>query len=160
MCRLILPLNKFSTTIKLTLMQDTPGKIALFNEIANHIQDNFVSNGEPAHKRRRVDVAQPSTNTNGNKPSATVETNAADEPVELEIKEISVSVPQRKKFELCFTANHLYARAPKTTVPIPAITYAWKNIGMQYASSSHRLLLIFLRVRILPPSTRKNSGST
>lgn len=57
------------------------------------------------------------------------ETNAADEPVLLEIKEISVSVPQRKKFELCFTANHFYARAPGTTAPIPAITHAWSDIG-------------------------------
>ena len=47
----------------------------------------------------------------------------------LEVKEISVSVPQRKKFELCFTPRHLYARAPGTTAPAAGIVYAWEDIG-------------------------------
>jgi hypothetical protein len=113
------------------LLTDSPGRVALFNEIASHVYDTIHGNGEPAHKKRRVDVDKTNANasTNGTKPSANVTTNAADESVLLEIKEISVSVPQRKKFELCFTANHLYARAPNTTAPIPAITYAWQDIG-------------------------------
>lgn len=45
------------------------------------------------------------------------------------VKEISVSAPQRKKFELCLTPNFLYARAPGTAPPIPSITYAWTDIG-------------------------------
>lgn len=53
----------------------------------------------------------------------------AKEQVLLEVKEISVSVPQRKKFELCFTEEHLYARAPGATAPAPGIVYAWKDIG-------------------------------
>ncbi|KAG7414103.1 hypothetical protein LZL87_003535 [Fusarium oxysporum] len=106
---------------------DTPGRIALFNEIATHVYDQLLNGGsEPAHKRRRVDV-QTNGAANGTKAVKT-ETNAADEVVLLEIKEISVSVPQRKKFELCFTDGHIYARAPNTTAPIPAITYAWSDI--------------------------------
>ncbi|KAI5461980.1 hypothetical protein BGZ63DRAFT_354693 [Mariannaea sp. PMI_226] len=109
---------------------DSPSRIQLFNEIANHVYGTIHANGEPAHKKRRVDVDQTNGNTNtmATKPSANVTTNVADESVLLEIKEISVSVPQRKKFELCFTANHFYARAPGTTAPIPAITYAWQDI--------------------------------
>ncbi|KOS20251.1 Histone chaperone [Escovopsis weberi] len=57
---------------------------------------------------------------------------AADEAALLEIKEISVAIPQRKKLELCFTANHLYARAPGTTAPIPGISYAWKDIEFAF----------------------------
>jgi len=46
----------------------------------------------------------------------------------LEIKDISVSVPQRKKFELCFTMEHLYARVSGTTAPVAGIVYAWRDI--------------------------------
>ncbi|KAH6986331.1 hypothetical protein BKA56DRAFT_642386 [Ilyonectria sp. MPI-CAGE-AT-0026] len=107
---------------------DSPSRVALFNQIATHVYDTIQGNGEPAHKKRRVDVDQANGSANGTHTSADTITNAADEAVLLEIKEISVSVPQRKKFELCFTANHFYARAPGTTAPIPAITHAWKDI--------------------------------
>ncbi|KFH40768.1 Histone chaperone-like protein [Hapsidospora chrysogenum ATCC 11550] len=103
---------------------DSPGRVALFNEIASHVIDRLQESGGPAQKRRKVDNG---SGANG-VALASSERNAADEPVLLEIKEISVSVPQRKKFELCFTANHLYARVPGTTTPIPAITYPWKDI--------------------------------
>ncbi|KAI9155520.1 Histone chaperone RTT106 [Paramyrothecium foliicola] len=108
----------------LTYMIDSPGRIALFNEITSYVQDQLQTNGEPALKRRRVDNGA----VNGAAGSPAVLANAADEPVLLEIKEISVAVPQRKKFEICFTAQHIYARAPGTTAPIPAITYAWSDI--------------------------------
>lgn len=87
---------------------------------------------EPAQKRRKVDNGGSASNGTG--AGAGAVGNAADEPVLLEVKEISVSVPQRKKFELCFTANHLYARAPGTTAPMTGIVYAWADIGR------HRLL--------------------
>jgi hypothetical protein len=105
-------------------LPDSPARIALFNEITSYVQDRLQANGEPALKRRKVDNG--SVNGVGAPP---VKTNAADEEVLLEVKEISVAVPQRKKFELCFTAHHLYARAPGTTAPIPAITHLWSDIG-------------------------------
>ncbi|OAA45579.1 hypothetical protein NOR_03368 [Metarhizium rileyi] len=104
---------------------DSPGRIALFNEIASHVCDQLQNNGEPALKRRKVD---PTIDTNGTQRSAVASGNAADEPVLLHVKEISVSVPQRKKFEICLTQNFVYARAPGTTAPIPGITYAWEDI--------------------------------
>jgi hypothetical protein len=52
-----------------------------------------------------------------------------DDPVLLEIKDISVVIPQRKKYTLCFTATHLYARLPDSKDPVPGISYAWKDIG-------------------------------
>src|SRR6478735_1970947 len=113
--------------------QDSPTRIALFNEIATHVYDQLLSgSAEPAHKKRRVDVQHANGAANGTKAPVKTQTNAADEDVLLEIKEISVSVPQRKKFELCFTDGHIYARAPNTTAPIPAITYAWSDIGTRY----------------------------
>lgn len=106
---------------------DSPGRIALFNEIATHVYEQLRENGEPAQKRRRVETNQPTSSSSANGQGTL--SNAADEEILLEVKEISVSVPQRKKFELCFTESYLYARAPSTTAPIPAITYAWRDIG-------------------------------
>ncbi|KAK1982489.1 hypothetical protein LZ30DRAFT_749321 [Colletotrichum cereale] len=114
---------------------DTPARIALFNNIANFVHEQ-INGPEPASKRRRVDEGPTNgfkaTNTNGVVPSTAPKSsgtgNAADEEVLLEIKEISVSVPQRKKYDLCFTTNHLYARAPNTTAPVEGIIYAWEDI--------------------------------
>ncbi|KAK1969988.1 Rtt106-domain-containing protein [Colletotrichum sublineola] len=114
---------------------DTPARIALFNDIANFVHEQ-INGPEPASKRRRVDEGPTNgfkaTNTNGaalnTAPKSSGTGNAADEEVLLEIKDISVSVPQRKKYDLCFTANHLYARAPNTTAPVEGIIYAWEDI--------------------------------
>jgi hypothetical protein len=93
-------------------------------------QLNDIQSEEPAQKRRRVDI-EPSRN--GQSSNGIIASSADDvtkEEVLLEIKDISVSIPQRKKFDLCFTAGHLYARAPGTKAPAPGIIYPWKNIGM------------------------------
>ncbi|RYP64174.1 hypothetical protein DL770_009239 [Monosporascus sp. CRB-9-2] len=112
---------------------DTPARIKLFNEIASYVQEQLgnAESSEPTHKRRRVDI-QPSqngtaSNTNGVATAMSAEDVAVERTL-LEIKDISVSIPQRKKFDICFTAKHLYARAPNTTSPIPGIIYAWKDI--------------------------------
>jgi hypothetical protein len=47
----------------------------------------------------------------------------------LEIKDILVVVPQRKKYDLCFTQNFLYARASGTSGPVAGIEYPLKDIG-------------------------------
>lgn len=110
---------------RLTLPADSPARIALFNQITGHVYRQLHGDSdELAHKRRRVDVAQPNGVADPLGPG-----NAADDPVALEIKEISLSSPQRKKLEVCFTANFLYARAPGTVAPIPGIAYAWRDIG-------------------------------
>ncbi|KAK0382937.1 hypothetical protein NLU13_8853 [Sarocladium strictum] len=103
---------------------NSPGMVTLFNQIADHVYEKLNANDEPAHKKRRVEVDR----TNGTNQVAAPTANAADGEVLLVIKEISVSVPQRKKFELCLTPSHIYARTPGTTAPIPAITYAWQDI--------------------------------
>ncbi|KAI1076360.1 hypothetical protein F5B20DRAFT_322465 [Whalleya microplaca] len=110
---------------------DCPSRISLFNNIASFVYEQLGDqpSTEPTLKRRRVDI-EPSQNGNAaNKPAASSSAeDVANENVLLEIKDISVSIPQRKKFELCFTPKHLYARAPGTTAPIPGIIYAWKDI--------------------------------
>ncbi|KFA54388.1 hypothetical protein S40293_04312 [Stachybotrys chartarum IBT 40293] len=102
---------------------DSSARVTLFNEISNHVLNQSSENGEPLHKRRRV---EDSRGANGSANGALA--NPAEEDVLLEVKEISVSVPQRKKFEICLTANYIYARTPGTTAPIPAITYAWNDV--------------------------------
>ncbi|KAM4066319.1 histone chaperone [Hirsutella rhossiliensis] len=134
---------------------DSPARIALFNQITTHVYSQLHDGSdEPAQKRRRVDVAH--SNGVANSP---VPGNAADEAVLLEVKEISVSAPQRKKLELCFTSNFLYARAPGTVAPIPGITYAWRDIEYAFylpvpekAQVQHNYVL-FPRGATLPQKT-------
>jgi hypothetical protein len=109
---------------------DSPARIKLFNNIASYVYEQIgdPSSTEPSLKRRRVDI-EPSQNgaaSNGTSKSSAAD--VASETVLLEIKDISVSIPQRKKYDLCFTAQHIYARAPNTTGPVPGIIYAWKDI--------------------------------
>ncbi|KAK1239884.1 hypothetical protein MKX08_007326 [Trichoderma sp. CBMAI-0020] len=102
---------------------DSPARIALFNEIADHVYERLQEHGEPSQKRRKVGAE-----AGGSPSSQAALSNAADEAVLLSIAEISVSVPQRKKLEICFTPNHLYARAPGTTAPLQGVSYAWRDI--------------------------------
>ncbi|KAL6831737.1 hypothetical protein V8C40DRAFT_237120 [Trichoderma camerunense] len=134
---------------------DSPGRIALFNDIADHVYERLQENGEPAQKRRKVGAEQ----ANGSPSSQVALSNAADEAVLLEIKEISVSVPQRKKLEICFTSNHLYARAPGATAPLPGVSYAWRDIEYAFylpvpdkAQVQYNYIL-FPKGTCLPPKT-------
>ncbi|KAH7412652.1 hypothetical protein BKA64DRAFT_659291 [Cadophora sp. MPI-SDFR-AT-0126] len=110
-----------------------PHYIELFNQISLHVC-GLVSSPEPASKKRRIDdqglVARPaSSGTNGNASNGfTTVAATANDPVLLEIKEISVVVPQRKKYTLCFTSTHLYARLPDSKDPAPGISFAWSDI--------------------------------
>ncbi|KAM7196857.1 hypothetical protein V8F20_006824 [Naviculisporaceae sp. PSN 640] len=124
---------------------DTPERIVLFNNIATFLYNKYhLAQEEPASKRRRVDVAtvsQPNGHasaplaSNGASASAASSLNsgsgpsdAASEDVLVEIKDISLSAPQRKKYDLCFTKNFLYARASGTSAPAQGILYPWKDI--------------------------------
>lgn len=115
---------------------DTKVRIALFNDITSFVYDQ-LSGAEPASKRRRVDNGTANgftpSNAGSQAPKSTngpVTSSVMDEKAQLEIKDISVSVPQRKKFDLCFSDTHLFARAPGATTPAPGIAYAWTDIGM------------------------------
>ncbi|KAI0013166.1 hypothetical protein F4779DRAFT_439197 [Xylariaceae sp. FL0662B] len=108
---------------------DSPSQIKLFNNIASFVYEQLGDrpSPEPSLKRRRVDI-EPSQNGSAANTSADSAEDAMNEKVLLEIKDISISIPQRKKFELCFTPKHLYARMPGTTAPVTGIIYAWKDI--------------------------------
>ncbi|KAI0393556.1 hypothetical protein F5Y17DRAFT_304878 [Xylariaceae sp. FL0594] len=110
---------------------DSPSRVKLFNSIVDFVYEqlNDIQPSEPAQKRRRVDI-EPSQN--GNDAVASSADSVAQEDVLLEIKDISVSIPQRKKFDLCFTAQHLYARIPGTKTPVPNIIYSWKSIDYAF----------------------------
>lgn len=107
---------------------DSPARIILFNDIANFMYEQIGGNSdEPANKRRRVEVARPPTNgraANGVQVGGEL---PETDPVLLEIKDISLSVPVRKKYDLVFTSNFLYARASGTSAPVPGIVYAWRD---------------------------------
>ncbi|PVH86523.1 Rtt106-domain-containing protein [Cadophora sp. DSE1049] len=111
-----------------------PHYIELFNQISLHVC-SLISSPEPASKKRRIDdqglVARPaSSGTNGHASNGVATATAsANDPVLLEIKDISVVVPQRKKYTLCFTSTHLYARLPDSKEPAPGISFAWSDIG-------------------------------
>ncbi|CAK7262622.1 hypothetical protein SEPCBS57363_000160 [Sporothrix epigloea] len=136
----------------------TPAHTQLFNDIASCVYEHVYApnNGEPAQKRRRMDgnsvaatngavlparqaAAPVNQQTSSGAPSSDADGGlraAAAETVLLQVKDISVSVPQRKKYDLCFTPSYLYARASGTTVPVPGIVYAWHDIGKS-ALSQH-----------------------
>ncbi|KAH7342407.1 hypothetical protein BKA65DRAFT_504028 [Rhexocercosporidium sp. MPI-PUGE-AT-0058] len=111
-----------------------PHYVELFNQISLHVC-SLISSPEPASKKRRINdqglVARPasSSGTNGHASNAIATAPAsASDPVLLEIKDISVVVPQRKKYTLCFTSTHLYARLPDSKAPAPGISFAWSDI--------------------------------
>lgn len=130
---------------------ESPARTPLFNSISSYVYEQLYSgdsnNGEPAHKKRRVDASEANghstalparqgtaatkaaQNGSTNGAATDVLSAAAAEAVLLEVKDISVSIPQRKKYDLCFTKNYLYARASGTTAPVPGIVYAWKDFG-------------------------------
>ncbi|TVY20199.1 Histone chaperone [Lachnellula arida] len=102
--------------------------IELFNQISLHITSLAVpSSSEPASKKRKLDDGPPN-NTNGHAKTANSAAASGNDPVLLEVKEISVVIPQRKKYTLCFTASHIYARLPDSSEPVAGISFAWKDI--------------------------------
>ncbi|KAI1199296.1 hypothetical protein F5X97DRAFT_122592 [Nemania serpens] len=109
---------------------DSPSRIKLFNNIVGFVYDqlNDAPSEGPAQKRRRVDIEPSQGGQSSNGTAASSADDVAKEAVLLEIKDISVSIPQRKKFDLCFTADHLYARAPGTKGPVPGVIFPWKSI--------------------------------
>ncbi|KAK3306121.1 putative chaperone protein [Chaetomium strumarium] len=119
---------------------DTPARTSLFNDIATFVYERLASavdlDDGPSSKRRRVDIAQTQRNGQtgsralpaGSQPAGFNADAAATDPVLLEVKDISVTAPQRKKYDLCFTKNFLYARAPGSSVPVQGIAYAWTDI--------------------------------
>ncbi|ROV92202.1 hypothetical protein VMCG_09298 [Cytospora schulzeri] len=60
---------------------------------------------------------------------------AAKEVILLEVKEVSVSIPQRKKYDLCFTKNYLYTKQVGTTTPVQGMVYDWSQIGREVKPS-------------------------
>jgi len=111
----------------------SPNYIELFNTISQHICSLATESSEPATKKRKLDenptIRSVPNGTNGHVASNATAAASGSDPVLLEIKEISVVIPQRKKYTLCFTATHLYARLPDTQEPIAGITFAWRDIG-------------------------------
>ncbi|KAI0451875.1 hypothetical protein F5B21DRAFT_506789 [Xylaria acuta] len=110
---------------------DSPSRIKLFNNIVGFVygQLNDGQPEEPAQKRRRVDIeSSRNGQSSSNGATASSADDVAKEDILLEIKDISVSIPQRKKFDLCFTAGHLYACASGTKAPVPGIIFPWRSI--------------------------------
>jgi hypothetical protein len=122
---------------------DTPARTTLFNDIASFVYERLGSGDSqdgPASKRRRIDTTQLPTHPQPNgqvherglpAASQTVGLNAdaaVADPVLLEVKDISVTAPHRKKYDICFTKHFLYARASGTSVPAQGVVYPWKDI--------------------------------
>ncbi|KAK4151729.1 hypothetical protein C8A00DRAFT_45130 [Chaetomidium leptoderma] len=158
---------------------DTPARTTLFNDIASFVFERLSSadaQDGPASKRRRVDIAQLPTQTqpNGHGPgrvplvgieAAALSADAAvADPVLLEVKDISVTAPQRKKYDLCLTKNFLYARASGTSVPAQGIVYPWKDIEHAFylpapdkAQAQYNYVL-FPRGSYLPTAKQANAN--
>lgn len=108
----------------------------MFNEITLYVSEVRGSNPtEPASKKRKIEEAGLPINTVSNgtvgtsRNGATVSAIGNNGPVLLRVKDISLVIPQRKKYTLEFTASHINARHPDTNEAIPGISYAWKDIS-------------------------------
>ncbi|ESZ97110.1 hypothetical protein SBOR_2540 [Sclerotinia borealis F-4128] len=113
--------------------QAGPEYIELFNQISLHICETISQQtSEPASKKRRIDESLASRSvqngTSGTSNGAGSAPATGEDSVLLEIKEISVVIPQRKKYTLCFTSAHLYAQLPTSEEPVTGMSYAWKDI--------------------------------
>ncbi|CZR59590.1 related to structure-specific recognition proteins [Phialocephala subalpina] len=114
-----------------------PHYAELFNQISLHVCGLTAANSEPATKKRKLDEGLPGrpaingtnehTASRGGSAAAT-----GEDPVLLEIKDISVVIPQRKKYTLCLTKDHLYARLPDSKEPVAGISFAWKDIDYAF----------------------------
>lgn len=93
-------------------------------------QLNDAPSEGPTQKRRRVDIEPSQRGQSYNGATTSSADDVAKEEVLLEIKDISVSTPLRKKLDLCFTASHLYGRVSGTKGPLPGIIFPWKSIGV------------------------------
>ena len=80
--------------------------------------------------------------------SAKVTEADASEQVQLEIKDISMVIPQRKKFTLCFNESHLYAKLADGKDVVPGTSFAWSDIGRCCINYS------FLSIPMPPLGTR------
>ncbi|PQE03746.1 hypothetical protein CJF30_00006433 [Rutstroemia sp. NJR-2017a BBW] len=113
--------------------QAGPEYIELFNQISLYVSEAISQQSpEPAAKKRRIDdtlaTRSAPNGASSNSEDAASAPASGNDPVLLEIKDISVVIPQRKKYTLCFTSTHLYARLPTSEDPIQGISYAWKDI--------------------------------
>ncbi|KAK4107186.1 Rtt106-domain-containing protein [Canariomyces notabilis] len=157
---------------------DTPTRTTLFNEIASFVYQRLSSTdnqAEPNPKRRRVEIAQSPAQAQSNQNTLNGQSLAASqtsglgtdaavvEQVLLEIKDISVTAPQRKKYDLCFTKNFLYARAPGSSTPVAGIVYPWKDIEHAFylpvpdKSQAQYNYVLLPRNSYLPISKQTNS---
>ncbi|QSZ31616.1 hypothetical protein DSL72_001183 [Monilinia vaccinii-corymbosi] len=109
--------------------QAGPEYIELFNQISLHVCETISrQTPEPASKKRRIDEGSVPNVTNGTSNSARDAPATGGDSVLLEVKGISVVIPQRKKYTLCFTSTHLYAQLPTSKEPVSGMSYAWKDI--------------------------------
>ncbi|KAK1760139.1 hypothetical protein QBC47DRAFT_366464 [Echria macrotheca] len=148
----------------------SPFHINLFNNIASFVSERLsgqTTDDGPAAKRRRVDIA-PTQSSNGfgsSQQNGSSGADAATDSVLLEIRDISVSVPQRKKYDLCFTKNFLYARAPGTSGPVQGIVYPWREIEHAFylpvpdKSQVQHNYVLFPRNSYLPTTKQANGAA-
>jgi hypothetical protein len=94
------------------------------------------ASSEPASKKRKLEETLPINtipngkgsegSTNGTLQGVSVHN--ANEASLLQIRDISLVMPQRKKYTLDFTKSYIRARHLDTKEVIPGISYAWKDI--------------------------------
>jgi hypothetical protein len=115
---------------------DTPARVKLFNNIASFVYEQIgdPASSEPALKRRRVEIEPSKNGTASNGTSAASSgVDVEKEGVLLEMHDISIAAPIRKKLDICITAQHIYARdvrtaAQRSLAPTPGMVWAWKDI--------------------------------
>ncbi|KAH8596438.1 hypothetical protein B0O99DRAFT_685960 [Bisporella sp. PMI_857] len=148
-----------------------PAYIELFNQISLHI-NSLISSSSPTNltsKKRRLDEevpSRPATNITNGYPQTNGSSGPASgsDPILLEVKDISVVIPQRKKYSLCFTSSHLYTRLPQSEEPVSGMRFAWKDIEYVFClpvpeKSQKQLNYILFPTLSTIPSSKPLPGS-
>jgi len=120
----------------LTKLLGTPQLINLFNEISSYVSELQTSNSSLQHvakKRRYNDSNITQINTDEYQNGSTnEESNAVEEDAEealLAVQDISVVIPQRKKYTIEFTKTRIRARDTKTKELVSGVGCRWADIG-------------------------------
>lgn len=114
-----------------------PQLVDLFNHISLYVSElktGSASSLQHKTKRRRLDdsnvteISTPDEYVNGSTKGADDEEESED--VLLAVQDISVVIPQRKKYTIEFTKTRIRARDPKTNELVASIGCRWADIGL------------------------------
>jgi len=120
----------------------TPQLVDLFNNISLYVSElRSSSASEHVAKKRKLDDSNGNgdVHANGSMNGGSKSEAVDNEEALLAVQDISVVIPQRKKYTIEFTHTRIRARDPKTNELVPGAACKWADIGMPLSITSMAL---------------------